>query len=290
MPIVSATGGQLYVASATSPNLSMFGPMRIATWNVNSVRSRIERVEALLQRQEIDVLALQETKAKDDQFPTMGLQALGYEVAMVGYNQWNGVAILSRVGLDGRRGRVPRHARVRRSGGARGPGDRRHLRRRADLVALRPQRPQARRPALPLQAALAGGAAGVGRGVAPGVTRPARSRWSGTGTSRRSTRTSTTSKDFKNSTHVTPQERAAFFAFEDLGMSDVTRRFTPGPGVYTYWDYFRQSFERNRGLRIDFVLGSARFADRVTDAFIDTEERAGAGASDHAPVIVDLAD
>src|SRR5262245_60584597 len=74
--------------------------MRIATWNVNSVRTRIDRVEALLQRHDLDVLALQETKARDDQFPVMGLSVLGYDVASVGYDQWNGVAIVSRVGLD----------------------------------------------------------------------------------------------------------------------------------------------------------------------------------------------
>jgi len=74
--------------------------VRIATWNVNSLRSRIDRVEALLQRHEIDVLALQETKAREDQLPLMGLQALGYDVAVAGVNQWNGVAVVSRVGLD----------------------------------------------------------------------------------------------------------------------------------------------------------------------------------------------
>ena len=70
--------------------------MRIATWNVNSLRSRIDRVEAFVQRHEIDVLALQETKAREDQLPLMGLEALGYEIAVAGFNQWNGVAIASR--------------------------------------------------------------------------------------------------------------------------------------------------------------------------------------------------
>ena len=74
--------------------------MRIATWNVNSLRSRIDRVEAFLQRHDVDVLAMQETKAREDQLPLMGLQALGYEVAVAGVNQWNGVALLSRVGLE----------------------------------------------------------------------------------------------------------------------------------------------------------------------------------------------
>jgi len=93
---------------------------------------------------------------------------------------------------------------------------------------------------------------------------------------------------FKNSTHVTPRERAAFQAFLDDGWADVVRPHAPGPDVYTYWDYYRQRYERNRGLRIDFVLGSPSLTQRVTHAFIDREERAGQGASDHAPVIVDL--
>ena len=96
---------------------------------------------------------------------------------------------------------------------------------------------------------------------------------------------------FKNSTHVTPPERAAFQAFLDDGYAEVTRRYAPG---YTYWDYYRQRFERDRGLKIDFVLGSPAFAARVTSASIDREERDpaafGGSRSDHAPVIVDLAD
>ena len=91
----------------------------------------------------------------------------------------------------------------------------------------------------------------------------------------------------KNSTHVTPPERAAFQAFLDDGYAEVTRAYAPG---YTYWDYYRQRFERDRGLKIDFVLATPSLASRVTGAFIDREERAGQGASDHAPVVVDLAD
>ena len=93
---------------------------------------------------------------------------------------------------------------------------------------------------------------------------------------------------YANDTHVTPPERAAFQAFVDDGWVDVVRPHTPGPDVFTYWDYYRQRFERNRGMRIDFVLGSPPLAKRVTGAFIDKDERAGKGASDHAPVIVDL--
>ena len=82
-------------------------------------------------------------------------------------------------------------------------------------------------------------------------------------------------------------ERAAFQSFLDGGWAEVTRAHAPG---YTYWDYYRQRFERDRGLKIDFVLGSSALAERVTGAFVDRDERSGKGASDHAPVVVDLAD
>ena len=90
--------------------------------------------------------------------------------------------------------------------------------------------------------------------------------------------------------HVSPPERAAFGAFLDAGFVDVVRPYAPGPGVYTYWDYQRLAFPKKRGMRIDFVLGSPSLADRVAGAVIDREERKGAGASDHAPVVVQLQD
>jgi exodeoxyribonuclease-3 len=93
---------------------------------------------------------------------------------------------------------------------------------------------------------------------------------------------------FAKDTHVTPPERAAFQGFLDDGYIDVVRPHTPGPEVYTYWDYYRQRYERNRGMRIDFILGSPSLAGRVNHAFIDREERSGTGASDHAPVLADL--
>jgi exodeoxyribonuclease-3 len=93
---------------------------------------------------------------------------------------------------------------------------------------------------------------------------------------------------YEGSTHVSEPERTAFTAMNDAGFADVVRPFTPGPGVYTYWDYTQLSFPKKRGMRIDFVLGSPEFAKRVGDAHIDREERKGKGASDHAPVVVDL--
>ncbi|WP_193608849.1 exodeoxyribonuclease III [Nocardioides lijunqiniae] len=259
--------------------------MRLATWNVNSLRSRIDRVEKVLERHDLDVLALQETKAREDQLPLMGLQSMGYEVATAGYNQWNGVAIISRVGLDdvqvGFDGMPgfgdPLTAEARAIGATCGgvrvwslyvPNGRKvddphYLYKLEWLAALR-------------EAALTwrdGPTALVGDwNIAP------------------LDEDVFDIRQFATSTHVTPRERAAFQRFLDDGYVDVVRPHTPGPEVYTYWDYYRQRYERNRGLRIDFVLGSAPFAERVTGAFIDREERAGQGASDHAPVVVDLAD
>ena len=263
--------------------------MRIATWNVNSVRSRIGRVEALVERHDIDVLALQETKARDDQWPVMGLQALGYDVATLGHDQWNGVAILSRVGIEdvqhGFEGMpvygAPSAAEARAIGATcdgvrvwslyvpngRAIGDP-HLDYKLEwLRALRETALGWLRDDPDRQVALAGD-----WNIAPqdddvfDITR------------------------FAKSTHVTPPERAAFQAVVDAGYADVVRVHQPGPEVFTYWDYYRQRFERNRGMRLDFVLGSPAFAARVTGARIDREERAGKGASDHAPVIVELSD
>ena len=258
--------------------------MRIATWNVNSVRSRIDRVEAFVQRHDIDVLALQETKAREDQLPLMGLQSLGYEVTAAGTNQWNGVALVSRVGIEdvqvgfaGMPGFGDPVAAESRAIGAlcggvriwslyvpngRKVGDPHYAYKLDWLARLR----ESAQDWLSEDTALVGD-----WNIAPldeDVFDMAQ---------------------FAKSTHVTRPERDAFAAFLEDGYVDVTRPHTPGPDVYTYWDYFRQRFERNRGLRIDFVLGSPSLAARVQHAFIDRHERAGSGASDHAPVVVDLA-
>lgn len=259
--------------------------MRIATWNVNSLRSRIDRVERFLERHDVDVLALQETKAREDQLPLMGLQALGYEIAVAGTNQWNGVALVSRVGLDDVRigfddmpGYGDPLAAESRAIGARCGG--------IDIWSL--YVPNGRKPDDPHYAYkldwlarlrraagswLDGDTALVGDwNICPtddDVFDPAQ---------------------FRTSTHVTPPERAAFQAFLDDGYVEVTREHAPG---YTYWDYYRQRFERDRGLKIDFVVASPSLARRVTGAFIDRDERdpaQGNGSpSDHAPVVVDLA-
>ncbi len=258
--------------------------MRLATWNVNSLRSRIDRVEAFVQRHDVDVLALQETKGREDQLPLMGLHGLGYDVASAGTNQWNGVAILSRVGLDdvevgfpGQPGwGEPAEAESRAIGATCGgvrvwslyvpngrkPDDPHYVYKLDWLARLR----EAAGDWLGAPTALVGD-----WNICPtddDVFDPAQ---------------------FAKSTHVTPPERAAFAAFLDDGWAEVTREHAPG---YTYWDYYRQRFERDRGLKIDFVLASSSLAGRVNGARIDRDERdpaQGNGSpSDHAPVLVDL--
>lgn len=264
--------------------------MRLATWNVNSLRARIDRVEAFLERHDVDVLALQETKAREDQLPLMGLQAMGYDVCVAGVDQWNGVAIASRVGLEDVQVGFPELP---------GYGDPETVESRAIGAVCGGVRvwslyvPNGRKPGHPhyhykldwlaalrarAQEWVAGDTALVGDfNVAPAdedvfdISR------------------------FATSTHVTPPERAAVQGLVEDGYVDVVPRFVSGPDAFSYWDYFRQRFERNRGMRIDLVLGSPSFADRVSTAFVDRAERGGAdgrgkGASDHAPVVVDLLD
>ncbi len=260
--------------------------MRIATWNVNSIRTRVDRVTDWLSRADVDVLAMQETKCKDEQFPTMPFAALGYEIAHVGLSQWNGVAIASRVGLEdvqiGFTGQPQwQDADEARAIGATCGGvrvwslyvpngrtlDDPHLPYKLKwLSALRDTATGwlADDPSLPL--ALMGD-----WNIAP----TDEDVWD--------------MAEFQDSTHVSEPERAAFRAMNDAGFADVVRPFTPGPGVYTYWDYTQLRFPKKQGMRIDFVLGSPEFAARVKHGEIVREERKGKQPSDHAPVLVELA-
>ena len=261
--------------------------MRLATWNVNSIRSRADRVAAWLQRRDVDVLALQETKCRDDQFPEERFNELGYRLAHVGFSQWNGVAILSRVGLDdvevgfpgqpcwAENSETEARALGATCGGVRVwslyvPNGRTltdpHYRYKLDwLAALRDTAAGWLAQDATAQIALVGD-----WNIAPENDDV----WD--------------MAVFANSTHVSPPERAAFRAVVAAGYADVVRPHAPGPGVYTYWDYTRLRFPRREGMRIDFVLGSPALAARVSGALIDREERKGKGASDHAPVVVEL--
>ncbi|MEE6294620.1 exodeoxyribonuclease III [Georgenia wangjunii] len=259
--------------------------MRLATWNVNSIRTRVDRVVGFLERSGTDVLAMQETKCRDEQFPLEAFTAAGYEVALHGLSQWNGVAVVSRVGLSdvevGFPGMPtwgdPAAAEARALGvsvagvkvwslyvpNGRELGDPHYVYKLEWLTALRAAAGAWLAADPTAQVALVGdwNVAPLDEDV-----------WDITA--------------FTGSTHVSPAERAALAALGDVGFTDVTRAHTPR--AFTYWDYQRLRFPRNEGMRIDLVLASPALAARVTGARIDRDERKGKGASDHVPVVVDL--
>jgi exodeoxyribonuclease-3 len=259
-------------------------PVRIATWNVNSVVARLPRLVEWLEQAGPDVVCLQETKVGDGDFPADAVAPLGYEVAHLGQGRWNGVAVLSRLGLaDVARG-LP---------GDPGFPDPGTLESRTLAATCGPVRvrsvyvPNGRSPDDPhygyklrwlaaLRLAVAGEAAAglpfavMGDfNVAPtdaDVWDPAA---------------------FTESTHVTPAERAALAGLRETGLTDVIPRIAKGPHPFTYWDYRAGSFHKGMGMRIDLVYANAALAGAVSDAWVDREARKGKGPSDHAPVIID---
>jgi exodeoxyribonuclease III len=261
------------------------GGVRIATWNVNSVLARVPRLVEWLEQAAPDVVCLQETKVGADAFPAEVVTPLGYEVAHHGEGRWNGVAILSKVGLADV---------VRGFPGDPGFPDQATQEARTVAATCGPVRvrsvyvPNGRTPQDPhygyklrwlaaLQEVLRQDAAGdlpfavMGDfNIAPtdaDVWDPAA---------------------FADSTHVTPQERAALAGLMQTGLTDVFPRIAKGPHPFTYWDYRAGSFHKGWGMRIDLVLANAALTGLVKDAWIDREARKGKGPSDHAPVIVDL--
>jgi len=266
--------------------------MRLATWNVNSIRSRVDRAVAFLEHTGTDVLALQETKCKDEQFPHEAFRAAGYDVATFGFSQWNGVAIVSRVGLDDVEKGYPTQplfgaepALEARAIGATCGGVRvwslyvphgrsvGHPHYDYKLEWLTNLRAQAAGWLAPGTGDPAAQVALVGDwNVAPRDTDV----WD--------------LAVFADATHVTPPEREAFAAFEGAGYTEVTRVHLPEDRRYTYWDYQRLRFPRNEGMRIDFAYVSPAVAARTTAVTIERDERKGTAPSDHVPVVLELAD
>ncbi|WP_296647167.1 exodeoxyribonuclease III [Rhodoluna sp.] len=262
--------------------------MRIATHNVNSIRTRVDRVVDWLVRSDTDVLAMQEIKCKPEQFPVKKFEDAGYTITMHGLDQWNGVAFASRIPAEeveigftgmpafGKEGKPA--IEEARALGATFNGvrlwslyvpngrtiDDPHFNYKlewldrlaanvAEWVEYQPEQPLA----------LMGDF-----NIAPLDTDV----WD--------------IDDFIGATHVTPAERQAFEAFEQVGLTDVVRPLVPEG--YTYWDYQQLRFPKNEGMRIDFILGNEAFADGVTNAVIDRNERKGEAPSDHVPVVVDF--
>ena len=256
--------------------------MRIATWNVNSLKQRLPRLLPWLDQRRPDVVCLQETKIADEAFAELlgdELSGRGYEVAAHGETAWNGVAILSRVGLedvvhglDGAPGFPNPEARALAAscGGVRitsvyvpngrTPDSEHYHYKLSWLRSLR-------------DAVAAGPDAQIVCGdmnIAP------------------------TDEDvfdpeaYVGQTHVTEPERAALGELAALGLHDVVRDRWPGERVFTYWDYRAGMFHQDLGMRIDLVLASGVVAERVRAAWVDRQARKGSGPSDHAPVMVDL--
>jgi exodeoxyribonuclease III len=256
--------------------------VRLATWNVNSIKQRVARLLPWLDQRQPDVACLQETKLADDALAKLlgeQLVSRGYEFAAHGEAQWNGVAILSKVGLDdvvtgvaGAPGYPHPEARAVSAtcGGirvhsvyvpnGRVPGSDHYRYKLAWLAALAQDLRSD-----PEDAVVCGD-----MNIAPAdedVFDP---------------------EAYVGQTHVTGPERDALAQLKGLGLQDVVRDRWPGKRVFTYWDYRAGMFHQDLGMRIDLVLATAPVAERVRAAWVDRHARKGSGPSDHAPVIVDL--
>jgi exodeoxyribonuclease-3 len=248
--------------------------MKLATWNVNSIRARSPRVIDFLNRTQVDVLGMQEIKCKPEQFPVADFEAIGYKVVAHGLNQWNGVAFAYRADLE------PEDLEFEFSAQ---PSFK-------DVVEAR---------------AIGATFAGVrvwslyvphGRGLEDPHMEYKLEFLD------RLASLSAEQLDMNNiapldsdvydihmfETHVSEPERQAFEAFEQIGFSDRVRELVPNQ--YTYWDYKDLCFPKNNGMRIDFALTSPALTERVTGASIERDERKGEGPSDHVPVIIELSD
>jgi exodeoxyribonuclease III len=265
--------------------------MRVATWNVNSIRTRVGRVVDWMLREDVDVLAMQEIKCKESQFPFEQFTEAGYEVELHGLSQWNGVAFASRLPMEdvsiGFRsapgfgkplddGSLPQEARAL---GVTVSGvrlwslyvpngrelDNPHYAYKLEWLANLADETRdwlAANPEQPL--ALMGDF-----NIAPLDIDV----WD--------------IAAFEGRTHISQPERDAFAAFGSVGLIDALR--SRGIEGYTYWDYQQLRFPRNEGMRIDFIMGSRQFDALVSEPRIHREERKGDGPSDHVPVSVDLA-
>src|SRR3954453_1730289 len=256
--------------------------MRVVTWNVNSVKQRVPRLLPWLDQRQPDVLCLQETKLADEAFTALLGEELAkrdYQVALAGEVQWNGVAILSRVGLEdvvvglaGAPGFPHPEARAVAatcSGirvlsvyvpNGRVPDSEHYRYKLAWLASLREV------IAADREATVVCG----DMNIAPtddDVFDP---------------------EAYIGQTHVTPLERSALAELQALGLRDVVRDRWPNERVFTYWDYRAGMFHQDLGMRIDLVLASETVGGRVKAAWVDRQARKGSGPSDHAPVIVDL--
>ena len=277
--------------------------MRIAPWNVNSLKARMDRVEEWLAQRSPDVLLMQETKLSDEAAPVMPFSMAGYELLHHGEGRWNGVAIASRIGLADvvtNFGDGP----VRRSPGPESIAD-----------ALEAEASEASIDEARMVSALCGGVRVVsiyapnGRGVDTSFYRAKLAWFERLARWLRETQDPAQPlviggdlnvapddmdvydmADFVGSTHVSPAERAAVAALREWGLVDAYRLHHPEPGKFSWWDYRAGNFHKGLGMRIDHLYVTKSIAERCTSAEIDRDARKGKLPSDHAPVYIDLAD
>ncbi len=257
--------------------------MKIATYNVNGINGRLPVLLRWLEEEQPDIVCLQELKAPDERFPETPIRDLGYDAIWHGQKSWNGVAILSRVGeiYETRRG-LPRDPDAAQS---------RYIEAAVNGVLIAGlylpngnPRPGPRfdykltwfdRLIDHAGALLASGAPVVLAGdfnVMPterDVYKP--ERW-------------------VNDALFAPEVRAGFVRLLDQGWTDALRTIHPDETIYTFWDYFRNAYARNAGLRIDHLLLSPALAGRLADAQVDRHVRGWGKTSDHAPVWIELGD
>ena len=254
--------------------------MKLCTWNVNSLNIRLPRLIAWLGANTPDVVCLQETKLEDDRFPHAEIDAAGYRAQVCGQRTYNGVAILVRHGLVAEQPSVglPGFVDQKRLIAATVNGIR-------IVCAYVPN----------------GQAIGTDKyaykldwcGAMTGALREALATWpdlafAGDMNIAPEARDVHDPAQWENVIHFTPPERAVFREWLDLGLADSFRLFEQPPNTFSWWDYRKLSFPKNRGLRIDHVLLSPSLARRCTRCVIDRGARKGEKPSDHAPVVVEL--
>ncbi len=255
--------------------------IRVATWNVNSLRARLERVTEWISEVSPDVLCLQETKMADDAFPALDFEALGYESVHYGQGRWNGVAIISKVGIvDPVANFAP---------GIEPDPDARIL--TATCAGIRVSSvyvPNGRAIDDPhyeyklswldrLHAHLEADTAATSDVIVTGDFNIAPADIDVYDVAKLSL-----------STHVTPAERERLATLETWGLTDIVRQHHPEDRIFSWWDYRSGDFHMGRGLRIDLVLGSASVSKRSRWSTVDRNARKGPSPSDHAPVVVDI--
>ena len=257
--------------------------MRIVTWNVNSIGARTERVLAWCETHQPDVVAMQELKCTTENFPTAEFQELGYEVAALGTGRWNGVAIISKVGLADVKenllnqpefdGVIEPRAIGATCGGVRiwsvyvpngREVDHDHFSYKLNWLNKLKENAAAEKADSDLPYAIIGDF-----NVAPNDDDV----WD--------------IKDFENATHITPEERKAVLQLNEVGLKEILPRSLKGK-PFTYWDYRALMFQKGQGMRIDLVYANSAFQELSKDVWIDRDERKLKGGSDHAPVVIDL--